>query len=588
MSQVDIIRERPPAGTNIWHAFSRCRVFWIGNGQGRTPDQLKDIQTDLRKIVPQDEQDRGNDQWIDPYQPSSGGGSWLAFAGKSDVYSCEWSKDTTSPVGVLTIHLFPNQDYAEMIQAGDLLIPFMGYAEGKRDDFLITVAIVDSVTETRQATEEGVTQETVTVSARDLGKVLLGTSTVLDPAFVENVQVQNTFFNVDLYEALSQTWVGSPVERVLQILNVFYNGQDTNSQIISDQWKFPGTNSPLFSLIDIKTFVQAPMFGYCLPDVVDTAAAGNVWHLIDSMANRVINEMFFDVRDLGGAGADAIRHLEEVTKGFLSEEDAAQQQQTRDSISSDFTPPDMSDKDMQQLYKLSRGQPVFALVFRQMPYDTDTFMKLPVVEVDSTEVFHTTISKSDHDVFNLFRIRTPSLPQLVQEIVYGLKVNRKSLQKYGLRRYEGETIFPLASKQLALDFESGTNPINSLAPAVYAYYIGLLSTWHAYNERMYSGTMELRFRPDIRVGTRLRFTRWRHGKGTGIVRTITNYYVQGVHHSFHYGEGQSRTSVTLVRGVREREGNTVSNGPEANLKWTSNGSQLKYDPYIVLQEGGIR
>ena len=51
--------------------------------------------------------------------------------------------------------------------------------------------------------------------------------------------------------------------------------------------------------------------------------------------------------------------------------------------------------------------------------------------------------------------------------------------------------------------------------------------------------MRTRFKPSIRVGTRLRFTR--RGR-------VYDYYVQGVHHGFSKDPGASRSTLTLTRG----------------------------------------
>jgi hypothetical protein len=152
------------------------------------------------------------------------------------------------------------------------------------------------------------------------------------------------------------------------------------------------------------------------------------------------------------------------------------------------------------------------------------------------------------------------------------------LAKMGFQRDRIETLFPLASGSTALAYANGTQRTADITPAVYAYYSGIRSTWFAHNEEMLSGTLPVRFRPDIRVGNALKLTRTLRS-GTGTVKLVIKFYIQGVKHNFNAQQGSSSTTLTLVRGVIQDK-----KRPEANLFWTSKGPRLLDNPYEVLRD----
>jgi hypothetical protein len=80
-------------------------------------------------------------------------------------------------------------------------------------------------------------------------------------------------------------------------------------------------------------------------------------------------------------------------------------------------------------------------------------------------------------------------------------------------------------------------------------YTALLTEWYGQNDELFDGTMSMRLRRDVRVGTRLDYSNRRSGERL-------SFYVEGVTHSFAYPGGAS-TSVNLTRGV-ERASDSVS------------------------------
>jgi len=555
-----------------WFDFSTCEVFWISHGDQYTADAVEAAQGDLRRLLKliQKAQAAPDDETVK-------GGRLLRSRGRSDVASCTFSKDIDSPAGVFQMALYPNQDYLDIIKADDLMVIVAGTKRGA--ELVVSVCLVDTVSESAPV-DSGTETVTVHVNGRDLGKVLVETSTIFDPAFGE---VQNGLFNEKYLNQFSQSFSGTPVEIVSLVWNLFYGGA-TGNQIVDSQWRFPGAPKvPLVALLDLKTFVQAPMFGCYMPSPIMLAEHGNVWNLMRSLANEVVNEMFIDVRDLTEGHDAAERHLEEVAAAFVPSGEVADQQDLRDLIADTFTAGNSPQQELEDLTSVSRTPSVLALTFRQMPYDTDTFDLLPTRVVYETECDDTSFSKSSHEVKNFFRIRSPVLPPVAQEILYGVLINKASIMAHGIKRLEGETAYPFAGKDLSLNYAAGRAPKADLTPAVYDYYVGLLALWNAYNERLYSGSIPMRYRPDIRVGQKLRYIRTRRGKAQ-----VFDFYVQGVRHSFSDQPGASRSVIQVVRGIRRDRG---EDRPESNLHWDSGGPRyLKDDrmgPYVRLSDDGL-
>jgi hypothetical protein len=87
----------------------------------------------------------------------------------------------------------------------------------------------------------------------------------------------------------------------------------------------------------------------------------------------------------------------------------------------------------------------------------------------------------------------------------------------------------------------------------------------------------MRFRPDIRVGTRMTYVKT-IANGNQI---IVDYYVQRVSHAYSAIQGGSRTTLDLVRGL-QRDGVSVEPFRQSHLFWTHEGGSLDPNPYEVV------
>lgn len=497
----------------------------------------------------------------------------------SDVIGCNWSKDLTSPAGQFSVQVKPRIAYDTLIKPGDVFVIFMDddhrYGWDQRTHgTMVTVGIIDRVGKTTSVSGDGATVESVSITGRDFGAVLQETQTVFDKAFAVIDQV---FFDSKYITQTAEANQSalSPAENILTLLDLIYRFGATNSKLVGGQWTLPSTQDAttgrpvsLLSLLNVSAFVQTPIFGYSLAQSPGVTQAGNVWNLLDGFANRIVNEFFVDVRDFSQREFDVLKQLGSVVETIMNKSPTGQQDiKNQEGKKLDVaTSGTFNQSTLEQDFTgtvdgavNSPPMPVVALVLRQQPYDRDAFRLLPTHNMDFQEVFDYDEAFSTHDVVNFFKINFPDLGPVQWELIFGIKVNLDSIPKFGIRRMEGETRYSFANSLAGDSFNEGDS--TAVFGDVYRYYIELLSTWYACNDLLRSSSLTCRFRPEIRVGTRLRYLR--------VDGTILSYYIQGVNHSFGVSPGQSRTQLTLVRGYIEGQSDLPN-----NLVWTADGSGI--------------
>lgn len=481
---------------------------------------------------------------------AQGGVSWLGDE-SSDVMSCSWAKDIDGVVGVLTVHLKPRTRYLETILPGDVLFVFMDDAgdhdpDSRFSGTLVTVVVVDRVAEASRV-QQMATVDVVDVTARDLAVVLSESSTVFDQAFA---QLENAAFTGDfiarLFEEKKQLAL-SPLENVLILLLLLYDARETGSELAGLQWKLSASDAgdlptQLISLIDVTTYAQLPLPFYSIAEPPGIIQAGNVWSLLESYSNPLVNEFFVDVRDVSAQERQFRASVAEAASSEFFADNPADVVAQADTVravlkSGVFQSSTSKTEGDVPVSNLADGTSVVALVMRQRPYDADAFNALPFTEVDSTEVESSDIARSSHDVFNWFRVRFPNLDVKVQELVAGIRTVPQSIAKFGFRRMEAETRYMFTSSAASVTFSQGSTKTDF--GDVFGKYVELLSSWYGQNEYWYAGSLVMRLRPKIRVGTRLRLSR--RGR-------LYDFYVQGVQHGFSEDPGSSRTVLTLTRG----------------------------------------
>lgn len=513
---------------------SRCRIFWVSQRTQQSSLVVQGLADELTFLT-------GPAASLEATQPSeSKYGGWLASEhGESDVISCTWNKDTQNPAGVAQIQVKTEREYHKRMKPGDLLYIYMSYRGDvpPEDQYtLVTIVFVDRVEQMRQVNGEGATVFSISISARDFGKVLMETQVFFDPSmkFLEEGAFTANYWN-RLVSTGRGAMVMSPVENVLNILDVFYNTNATENLVTDQQWRYPGTDLPLIRLLNVGALVQAPIYGYTYEHFMPLQQAGNVWSLMQSFANPCVNEMFVDVREITEQEITFRQYQEEQAEKIIPVADYLRQKSLRAQVQSAFQP---------DLQDVEGRRTSLALVFRQYPYDTEAFYNLPYTEIDETETHTLAFGRASHEVYNFIRVRFSSIPQY-QEFNYGLLVNLFSLKSYGLKRLEVDTLYPFADSVAGISAQqTDTSNGSRIFDQALDYYTGVLATWNLCNEELYTGSWSGRFLPHIRAGTQVRIKFYDHGK-----KKRLDAYVQGVQHAFSSVQGQSRTSLTLVRGV---------------------------------------
>lgn len=517
--------------------------------------------------------------------------NYVNLRDNSDVIACSWSKEITAPAGQFSVQVKPRIDYDELIKPGDIFVIFMdndhrvGSAQ-RTAGTLVTIGIIDRVSKVTSASENGATVSAISITGRDLGSVFEETQTVFDPAFAV---IDQQFFDSEYITRAAESDMSalSPVENVLRLLDLIYRYNATKSKLVGGQWTLPNTQGPpskltasdaatilqesvpvtLLSLINVTAFIQVPMYGYSLAQSPGITQAGNVWALISGFANRLVNEFFVDVRDFTQDEVNLLNHLGSVAKARMDPEDVASQELLRSTIADagTFNQSTLETDISGTADDPSRTQnnpplSLMSLVLRQQPLDRDAFDLLPVNDLDHQEVFDYEVAFATHEVVNFFKIGFPDLGPVAWELIYGIKINLDSIPKYGIRRLEVQTKYSFATSKAGDSYADGDST-EGVFGEVYRHYIDLLSTWYAANELFLAGAITCRFRPEIRIGTRLRYRR--------LDGRILSFYVNAVNHSFGVSAGQSRTQLTVVRGRIDGE-NDLPN----NLIWKSNGSGI--------------
>lgn len=497
------------------------------------------------------------------YDNTSTGVRWLSHSlsyADSDVVSCAWDKDVDSPSGNLSITLKNRDvDYASKVSPGDVLVVYMddqgtsvSAVHRPEDGTLVTMAIVDRVNEQRHV-DGGATVVEVVVVARDLSVLFTDSSTVFDPSFavIEQGDFTGTYYNKLL--GAKQKAV-SPLEQVLITLRLLFDPSVTaGSAGVEKQWKLrvggsDSSSQQLIKVLDPVTWLQNPIQFYTFAESPSIIQAGNVWSLLTSYCNPLLNEFFIDIRDespqertfretqsdfarsemLSGPAADSDVGLDVATQSAAVQ--AVIDSKVFRTADVQFTNGNFA--------QLPNGSSRPALVMRERPYDQETFNLLPVTHVWSTEIESYDVARSSHDVLNWFRVRFPGVDVKLQEILIGIAYVDQSVAKFGYRCMDVQTRYMFLSQKLATQAAAGG--VSYSFGGAFDAIVKKLVSWFAYNEQLYAGGISMRYKPSIRVGTRLRV----HEDDDNLM----DFYVQGVRHLYSAQPGASRTQLVVTRG----------------------------------------
>lgn len=165
---------------------------------------------------------------------------------------------------------------------------------------------------------------------------------------------------------------------------------------------------------------------------------------------------------------------------------------------------------------------------------------LDVVEIGNEDVIQSNLGRSDNDTFNLFALyATNPLIEIYKYILRDIFpiITPAQIARHGLRAMEVKTVFANFGRSNICEDEGSV--VNRAAIRRNLVRWGLLlDHWNQHNIEYLSGTVQLRGRPEIRVGYRLD---WRERN--------ESYYVESVNHVWRY-PGAMTTTLKLSRGQR--------------------------------------
>lgn len=495
----------------------------------------------------------------------------LAYNGNSDVISFTWTKDTENPTGTLSLDIVPRTDYLfgpTRIKPDDLLLVESEANDGLtqhetrlKSNNIVSLVLVDRVGKAIKIGSKGEQIDVIRVACSDFGKVLEKTSIVVDPGVARAIGAPSLIGTSGFGEAFLKIFGSSanaggaaftPNQAVVNLFNTVLAGSPI-------QFQLPNSTTTFQDLVDSFTYVQKVMIGATLvtnPFGLDVNTT--LWGLMKQYSNEFLNEMFVDVRyedpdDAVGASSERARTFIERDLGGT----AVELQDTRPPGNRQFT---------------------LSLVFRQRPYDADAFRALPTVQVYASECWDIDLAYASHEIYNVFRVWGMQAGAMVFGEHLEYLVNQESIKRHGALRFEPESIYTFPTLKDADDYSKG-NVQNVTPGQLISEYTKIIAIWNNQNENIVGGTIEMRYRPDIRVGQRLVLS---FGDGTRI-----EGYIQTLSHNYEAQE-QCSTVLTIVRGVAyDAQGNAVLFGDINALSLDADLGDLGIQEANTFAGGGV-
>ena len=167
---------------------------------------------------------------------------------------------------------------------------------------------------------------------------------------------------------------------------------------------------------------------------------------------------------------------------------------------------------------------------------------LDSITIRNTDVKEVSVGRSDDQVINAITLNSKHTSQISESTTSIMSnfmpiLNQISIARHGFRLWQGTTPFAAAGPKDACEVGAATDT-NEERRRLVRWQL-LLDHWYQHNVEYLSGTVKLRFMPEIRVGYRLD---WED-------RNIS-YYVEGVTQTWERESLTAETSVQLTRGQR--------------------------------------
>lgn len=474
------------------------------------------------------------------------GAKEIASKGNSDVINFQWTKDITAPTGHLSMHIVPRDNYLygpHRIKPDDLLVVQADAGDGTvvRD---IAYLLVDRINESAVVDGNGGERRVIVVACSDFGKVMENTCLVLDAGIEKFVrtQLQEIQAGATLQATLLKHANGNaviPNQMVYDLFQLLMKNQVS-------QFKLPNSSENFSNLVKFDQMQSVMIGSFVIANLFGFDANARMWGLMKMYSNEILNELFVDIRD---ENTEYIQSADKLARQLI---DTRFQGETFTELQTD-TPENETQTgtiDASEIDRFddtdtpARKASKLQLVHRQRPYDRASFEKLPEVVVYQTECTQLDLGLASHEVYNTFRVwgLLPGGTVLPPDRLL-LRTHKESISRHGIRRYEPETMYVFPNAKVAADQSKAENGVSSSAfSTLLRVYTDILTIWNASNEDHFAGTITTRFRPDIRIGLRLKLIR-------STDNSVIEGYIQSVSHNYFAGDKQqSITTISFIRG----------------------------------------
>ena len=466
---------------------------------------------------------------------------------KNDIIRCNISHSKSSPSGTFSLVLKKGKqikndqlleehiDYVEAVNPGDWIALYL-----KKDGEITTsdlnsvksssgfkfLGIVENVRYVEvDAPDRGTPRLEYIITGRSFGKVL-ETSIFYNPQ-VNNETVQTVLGAKFITNSPTALAGNNPGVIISKILDFFLGGAGTQSSGANDTWYVPRDVALKFksqkqlksrgaSFSDILSKSQIGLHKYsagrlstkALPGAVlvkSLPSSGTIWSIMQFLQNSVINEMYVDlIPDNNGLLKPS------VVLRQLPFSNKPKHETSLTAAHNRYSATKLSD---------SSG------------FDKTYFVDLPRHEIVSSDIHQKNVGKSEHERIN-YAIVVPRIDSNTFDVGYVVASNIPSIQRYGLKKFDGQTAYVLANSTGSVGKDGITNYCNGC--------VSLISDWFFLSHNLYNGTIVIDgVNEHVPIGQNLYIT-----------DSKQLYHIEGYTHNYEISEDAKTTYTSEFRVSR--------------------------------------
>lgn len=376
----------------------------------------------------------------------------------SAITACTISRDKGTPTDVFQITLKPTKNWKNVLKAGDWLIIYLDDIENislKDLKGVKCIGNIDRIAETTIIKNDGSREVVYNVHGSGWGKFFEQTEMFYNP------YAGDVYKNI-LIDKIGYDFQGSPYDFVTKYLDVYFGdakkqGLDNTLYLTlippklynaltvdSDNKERSKGSAVSFNDVMVRDFKDNTKEGFSNFRSISRIMSGSLWNTLMQSCNRVLNEMFVDIRN---------------------------------------------------------GKPT--LIYRKMPLTKDLRQEIQdqgITDIPQKYILNAELGFSDHELFNyLTLIATDSLINDITYIVAATnagvnlpRVAKDSTKRYGLRRIELNTEYAIDKQNGEIVWDAIKKWVDELEDHWFNYY-------HFEN-----GTIELKGLMDFKIGQYIR------------------------------------------------------------------------------------